>query len=60
MDREQKTERKRPHTDTTVPYIQADPQDIVAALLRTLRPRSDLGETKMDAEQRKAVKSNDA
>jgi hypothetical protein len=30
--------KKRLHTDTTVPYIPADPQDIMAALLRTPPP----------------------
>jgi hypothetical protein len=30
--------KKRPHTDTTVPYIAADPQDIMTALLRTPPP----------------------
>lgn len=38
--------KKRPHTDTTVPYIPADPQDIMAALLRTPPPPDDLGKPK--------------
>jgi hypothetical protein len=33
---------KRPHTDTSIPYIPADPQDIIAALLRTPPPREDV------------------
>jgi hypothetical protein len=33
--------KKRPHTDTTVPYIPADLQDIMAALLRTHPPTGD-------------------
>jgi len=34
--------KKRPHTDTTVPYVPADVQDIMAALLKTPpRPAGD-------------------
>ena len=29
------TKKKRPHADTTVPHIPADPKDIMAALGRT-------------------------
>lgn len=35
------TRKKRAHTDTTVPYIPADPRDIMAALLRTPPPAGD-------------------
>ena len=30
--------KKRAHTDTTVPYIPVDPQDLLAAVLRTPPP----------------------
>jgi hypothetical protein len=45
--------QKRAHADTTVPHIPADPQDIMAALLKAPPPAGDKSARKV---KRKAKK----
>ena len=48
--------KKRPHTDTTVPYVAADPMDIMAALLKTPPPPAGDKSTRKTIKKRKSVK----
>jgi hypothetical protein len=47
------TKKKRPYTDTTVPYVPASEVDIMAALLRTPPPPAGDKSTRKVARKRK-------
>lgn len=49
--------RKRPHTDTTVPHVQASVDDIMAALLKTPPPPAGDKSTRKAVKKKRGVKA---